>query len=170
MYYILSEVVVGSNETVRETGPLRLDVNETRSLWVIGHRVTLLPVGGRVAALEVMTPAGVPGPPPHHHEDADEFFYVTAGRLGVQCDGAWSSLSAGDYMNVPRGVVHTFRNDGSDDVTVITGFEPQGFERFFVEYGVDVDEPGAFEASVSKETIARVVGGCAQFGMVLAPS
>ena len=47
----------------QEVGPMRVDTNETRSLWVIGHRVTLLPVGGRVAALEVVTPAGVPGPP-----------------------------------------------------------------------------------------------------------
>jgi len=67
----------------QEVGPMRVDTNETRSLWVIGHRVTLLPVGGRVAALEVVTPPGVPGPPPHHHEDADEFFFVTSGRLGV---------------------------------------------------------------------------------------
>ena len=38
---------------------------------------------------------------------------------------------------------------------MITGFEPQGFERFFLEYGVDVDEAGAFETSVSEATIAR---------------
>jgi hypothetical protein len=29
--------------------------------------------------------------------------------------------------------VHTFRNDGPDEVRVMTGFEPQGFERFFLE-------------------------------------
>jgi len=44
-----------------------IDDTETalRALWVIGHRVTPLIVGGRVAALEVATPVGVPGPPPH---------------------------------------------------------------------------------------------------------
>jgi mannose-6-phosphate isomerase-like protein (cupin superfamily) len=147
-----------------------LDTNETRSLWVIGHHVTLLPVGGRIAALEVVTPANVPGPPPHHHEDADEFFYVISGRLGVMCGDTWTSLEAGGYMNVPQGTVHTFRNDGPDEVRVITGFEPQGFERFFLEYGVDVEEPGAFETSVSETTIARVIEGCAQFGMILAPA
>jgi quercetin dioxygenase-like cupin family protein len=149
---------------------MRVDTNETRSLWVLGNRVTLLPVGGRVAVVEVMTPAGVPGPPPHHHEDADEFFYVTAGRLGVLRDETWTSLGIGDYMNIPRGSVHSFRNDGPDEVHVITGFEPQGFERFFLEYGVDVDEPGAFETSVSETTIARVLETCAQFGMILAPA
>ena len=153
----------------RQVGPMRIDANETRSLWVMGHRVTLLPVGGRVAALEVVTSPGVPGPPPHHHEDAAEFFYVTSGRLGVMRGDSWTSLGSGDYINVPQGVVHSFRNDGPDEVKVITGFEPQGFERFFVEYGVDVDEVGAFETSVSETMIARVIEGCAQFGMILAP-
>ena len=50
-----------------------------RSMWVIGHRVTPLTCAGRVVALEVATPPGVPGPPPHYHEDCAEFFYVTAG-------------------------------------------------------------------------------------------
>jgi len=53
-------------------------------------------------------------------------------------------------------------------VSVITGFEPQGFERFFLEYGVDVDDPDAFETSVSEATIARVIEGCGRFGMILA--
>jgi quercetin dioxygenase-like cupin family protein len=144
--------------------------NGPTSLWVIGHRVTLLPVGGRIAAIEVVTPAGVPGPPPHHHEDCDECFYVIAGRLGVMTDNAWVSLAPGGYMNVPRGTVHSFRNDGPGEVRVITGFEPQGFERFFLEYGVAADEAGAFESSVSEATIARVVEGCAQFGMIIAPA
>jgi quercetin dioxygenase-like cupin family protein len=143
--------------------------NEPTTLWVIGHRVTLLPVGGRVTAIEVVTPAGVPGPPPHHHDDAAEFFYVIAGQLGVMCDDTWASLGPGGYMNIPRGTVHSFRNDGEDDVRVITGFEPQGFERFFLEYGIDANEAGAFENSVSETAIARVVEGCAQFGMILAP-
>lgn len=161
----MSSVIGRANQE----GPMRLDANEPRSLWVIGHRVTLLPVGGRVAALEVLTPAGVPGPPPHHHEDADEFFYVLSGRLGVMRDDTWVTLEPGEHMNIPRGTVHSFRNEGPDDVRVITGFEPQGFERFFVEFGVDVDEVGAFERSVSPPMIARVIAGCAQFGMILAP-
>ena len=139
-----------------------------RTMWVIGHRVTPLTVGGRVVALEVATPVGVPGPPPHFHEDCAEMFYVTAGRLGVMQNGTWTSLGPGEHAEVPRGVVHTFRNEGDEEVRTITGFEPAGFEAFFEEYGVDVAQPGAFEESVSPEMIQRVIEGCGRFGMILA--
>jgi mannose-6-phosphate isomerase-like protein (cupin superfamily) len=139
-----------------------------RSMWVIGHRVTPLTCDGRVVALEVATPVGVPGPPPHFHEDCAEFFYVTGGRLGVMKDGEWVSLDPGQHAEVPRGVVHTFRNDGDDEVRTITGFEPMGFEAFFEEYGFDASRPSAFEASTSDETIQRVVEGCSRFGMIIA--
>ena len=148
------------------------EVTGTRlpAMWVIGHRVTPIPVGGRVVALEVATPVGVPGPPPHYHEDCAEFFYVIAGRFGVMKDGQWSSLGPGEYVEIPAGVVHSFRNDGDEEVRTITGFEPMGFDAFFREFGVDATEPGAFEASVSPEAINRVIEGCERFGMILAPA
>jgi len=138
-----------------------------KAMWVIGHRVTPLRAGGRVVALEVATPVGVPGPPPHYHEDCAEMFFVTAGRLGVMRNGEWTSLGPGEHAEVPRGVVHTFRNEGDEEVRAITGFDPAGFEAFFEEYGVDASQPGAFEESVSPDMIQRVVEGCGRFGMVL---
>lgn len=158
-----------TDQLSEQHSPLRLDANETKSFWVIGHRVTLIPVGGRVAAVEVVTPIGVSGPPPHYHEDTDECFYVTAGRLGVMSGNTWTSLGPGEYMNIPRGMVHTFRNEGEDELRVVRGYEPQGFERFFLEYGVNVNEAGAFETSVSEPMIRRMVTGCAGYGMILAP-
>jgi hypothetical protein len=83
-------------------------------------------------------------------------------------DGEWLPLDPGQHAEVPRGVVHTFRNDGEDEVRTITGFEPMGFEAFFEEYGFDATQPNAFEASISDETIQRVVEGCSRFGMIIA--
>lgn len=140
-----------------------------KTLWVIGHKVTLLPVGDRVAAVQVATPAGTPGPPPHHHEDCAEFFFVTAGCLGVMKDGEWTTLSPGDHVEVPRGVLHTFRNEGDEELRTITGFDPVGFETWFEEFGFDSEEPGAYEASVSETTIRRATEGSARFGMIIAP-
>ena len=66
-------------------------------------------------------------------------------------------------------MVHTFRNEGDEEVRTITGFDPMGFEAFFEEFGFDAREPEAFDASVSDDTIRRVVEGCGRFGMILAP-
>jgi mannose-6-phosphate isomerase-like protein (cupin superfamily) len=140
-----------------------------RTLWVIGHKVTPIPVGDRVASVQVATPVGTPGPPPHYHEDCAECFFVTAGRLGIMKEGKWTTLGPGGYVEVPRGVVHTFRNEGDEEVHTITGFDPVGFETWFEEFGFDEEEPGAFEASISEDTIRRVVEGSARFGMIIAP-
>lgn len=142
---------------------------QLRSLWVIGHRVTPITVNDRVVVLEVASPAGVPGPPPHYHEECTEFFFVTAGQLGVMKDGEWTTLGPGGHAEVPRGVIHTFRNEADEETRTITGFDPMGFERFFEEFGYDHTEPGAFEASVSEDSIRRVVDGCSRHGMIIAP-
>jgi hypothetical protein len=108
-------------------------------------------------------------PPPHYHEDCAEFFFVTAGRLGVMKDGEWTSLGPGGHAEVPRGVVHTFRNEGDEEARTITGFEPMGFERFFEEFGYEHTRARRLRASVSEDSIRRVVEGCARFRMIIAP-
>jgi quercetin dioxygenase-like cupin family protein len=144
-------------------------IEQLRTLWVIGHKVTPIPAGDRVAALLVATPVGTPGPPPHYHADSAESFYVVAGRLGVMAGDEWTSLGPGGYVEVPRGVVHTFRNEGEEEARTITIFEVPGFENWFEEFGYDTTEPGAYEKSVSQNTIQRVLQGSARHQMIITP-
>jgi mannose-6-phosphate isomerase-like protein (cupin superfamily) len=144
-------------------------ITRLRTLWVIGHKVTPIPSGHGVVAVQVATPVDTPGPPPHYHDDCAEFFYVTAGRLGVMAAGEWTTLGPGGYIEVPRGVVHTFRNEGQEEVRTITGFDVPGFENWFEEFGFDDTEPGAYENSISEDTIRRVVEGSSRFHMIIVP-
>src|SRR6516165_10463620 len=145
-------------------------IEQVRTLWVIGHKVTPIPVGDRVAALHVATPSGTPGPPPHYHADSAEAFYVLAGRLGVMAAGEWTTLGPGGYIEVPRGVVHTFRNGGDEEVQTITMFDVPRFENWFEEFGYDdMAEPGAYKRSVSPDTIQRVLEGSSRHHMVITP-
>jgi len=143
-----------------------------RPLWVLGHRVRLFETHGDYAMLEITTHPGVPGPPPHHHDDAAEFFYIVSGALEVFADGRWSRLDTGESRALPPGVVHTFRNPGSEPTVWITGFSPSGFERFFRDFGVPAENAEisdeAFARSVAPPVIDRVGREAADYGMIIA--
>jgi quercetin dioxygenase-like cupin family protein len=52
------------------------------------------------------------GPPPNRHPADDEAFYVLDGRFEFIIGGESRIAAAGDFVKIPRGEVHTFRNIG----------------------------------------------------------
>lgn len=83
-----------------------------------GHRITLQ--SGSVGT----------GPPPHSH-DWDESFFVSSGQIQFTCDGVTTMCSAGTFVHVPAGTVHSFSYgpDGGEMIE-ITGRESQAIEMF----------------------------------------
>jgi quercetin dioxygenase-like cupin family protein len=51
------------------------------------------------------TPPGG-GPPPHYHTSEEEWFLPIEGRVEFLVDGAWTEVSLGTVIFVPRGAVH----------------------------------------------------------------
>ena len=107
--------------------------------WVLGQRIDFLATGettgGHYSLFHVFIPAGPPGPLPHVHRDADEFFFVVAGRIEVLFEEAWRPLAAEQFLHVPRGTIHSFRNVTTEAARMLSGFVPSGFERFFRDFG-----------------------------------
>ena len=52
----------------------RIMASAGETLWVVGHRVTILPAGKGYTYVDVFSPALTPGPPPHRHLDCSELF------------------------------------------------------------------------------------------------
>jgi quercetin dioxygenase-like cupin family protein len=52
-------------------------------------------------------------PLPHSHPSQDEHFEITEGEVSVKLGGETRVLNAGDSVDVPRGMVHTFWNSGT---------------------------------------------------------
>ncbi|MBA1155668.1 cupin domain-containing protein [Microvirga mediterraneensis] len=52
------------------------------------------------------------GPPPNRHPGDDEAFYVLDGTFEFGIGGETRVATAGDFVRIPRGEVHTFRNVG----------------------------------------------------------
>src|SRR6516162_10039682 len=82
--------------------------------WGPGDRVTFLVTGeqsgGACFIFEVMVPPGG-GPPPHLHRNEEESFYLLAGTLTIHAAARTYQAAPGDFIHLPRGTTHSFRND-----------------------------------------------------------
>ncbi|MBJ3763876.1 cupin domain-containing protein [Maribius pontilimi] len=52
----------------------------------------------------------------HYHHRSEQVFYVLAGTLSLECDGATHTLSAGASLSVAAGSPHQAMNVGEDAV------------------------------------------------------
>ncbi|MGU7780832.1 cupin domain-containing protein [Burkholderia sp. PU8-34] len=81
-----------------------------RALNVLGEKITVLADHAATQGYEVFLQHGAEGsgPPPHAH-DWDESFFVIDGSVELTCDGTTSVATAGSFVHVPAGTVHSFR-------------------------------------------------------------
>lgn len=111
---------------------------EGETIWFDGNVYTVKISGestnGRLSVLESSIPPGN-GPPPHVHTESDEAFYVLSGQLEFQVGDEKFIGKAGDYVFVPHGTVHCFKNVGVHVAHTIFAYTPSGFEKFFLESG-----------------------------------
>src|SRR5436190_15241469 len=103
-----------------------------RAYWGPGDRYTFLVTGsesgGAYFAMEALVPPGG-GPPPHIHRHADETFYIVEGACDFLLGEETITAGAGDFVNVPRGVVHRFHNAGVAPARLILTFTPASIEH-----------------------------------------
>jgi quercetin dioxygenase-like cupin family protein len=104
--------------------------------WGPGDHYTFLVTGeesgGAYFAMEALVPPRG-GPPAHVHPREDETFYLTEGEIEFVPRHETVIAGPGDFVNVPRGTVHCFRNAGSETARMVLTFAPAGMERFFEE-------------------------------------
>lgn len=105
--------------------------------------------GGAYFVMEAIVPPGG-GPPPHIHRNEDETFYVVEGRCSIRLGDRVVSAGPGDYVHVPRGLVHNFHNDGDEPMRMILTFTPAGIEHFFLETLERGAAPGDVEAVAAR--------------------
>jgi oxalate decarboxylase/phosphoglucose isomerase-like protein (cupin superfamily) len=67
----------------------------------------------------------------------DEAFFLLDGELEFLGGDKTFTASTGDFVFVPRGIRHRFRNTTSAGVKMAFLFTPGGQEEFFLRYGDD---------------------------------
>lgn len=88
----------------------------------------------------LVVPGG--GTPPHRHVEAHESCHVLEGRLEFRVGDVISMAEVGDFLSIPVGTLHGFRNPGPDPARVMM-------------YGT----PGEKHEALLEEVGERVVGG-----------
>ena len=64
------------------------------------------------------------GATPHYHRTISESFYVVDGEVALYDGIDWREGRPGDFLYVPPGGVHGFRNDSGTPVSMLILFAP----------------------------------------------
>ena len=98
------------------------------SYWGPGDRYTFLITGaqnnGAYFIMEAIIPSGG-GPPLHIHHREQESYYPLEGTLEITLDEKKVNATTGDFVQIPRGLVHRFQNTGSATVRPPSFSRPQ---------------------------------------------
>ena len=76
------------------------------------------------------------GPEPHFHRSISESFYILSGAVRLFDGERWVDAGAGDYLFVPEGGVHAFRNESGEPASMLILFAPGApREDYFADVG-----------------------------------
>lgn len=76
------------------------------------------------------------GAPPNRHAGEDESFYVLNGSFAFVIDGESRTVGAGDFVKIPDGAVHAFKNIGTAPARLLIINAPGKIhEAFFSRVG-----------------------------------
>lgn len=64
------------------------------------------------------------GPDPHFHRSISESFYVLSGSIQLYDGTRWVEGTPGDFLYVPEGGLHGFRNESGEPASMLILFAP----------------------------------------------
>nr|BFE61745.1 cupin domain-containing protein [Dactylosporangium thailandense] len=143
-------------------GGYMLPSREGTRIAAIGLGITMKADGKTTrdaySLFEYAVPPHTDGPPPHLHTREDESFICLAGRLDCFLGGERFTIGLGDYLYLPRDVVHTFRNSTGEEARVISVVSPAGLEGYYQALA---------ELPPGPRDITKIKQIMADFGLVL---
>jgi quercetin dioxygenase-like cupin family protein len=80
--------------------------------------------GGQFGLYRWEMAAAQSGPEPHFHRSISESFYVLSGTIRLFDGSEWVAGSPGDFLFVPEGGIHAFRNESGQPATMLILFAP----------------------------------------------
>jgi mannose-6-phosphate isomerase-like protein (cupin superfamily) len=82
------------------------------------------------------------GSDPHFHRKFSESFFIVSGTVEIYSGTEWVPMSAGDFVHVPAGGIHAFRNVSHELASMLVIFAPgEAREDYFRELA-DISNTG----------------------------
>jgi len=111
-----------ANATFRPSG------HEPEVRYSLGGTVHYLATGastgGEFGLYRWEMAAAQSGPDPHFHRTISESFYVLSGTIRLFDGRSWIDGRPGDYLFVPEGGLHGFKNESGEPASMLILFAP----------------------------------------------
>lgn len=85
------------------------------------------------------------GPGPHFHRSISESFFILSGSVRIYDGTRWIDTAPGDFVHVPEGGVHAFRNESGAPASMLLHFSPGAPREGYFEGLVDLAGRGEQE-------------------------
>lgn len=89
------------------------------------------------------------GPKPHFHRSITESFFVISGTMRLYDGSKWVDGRAGDFLFVPEGGIHAFRNESGEPASMLILFTPgaprEGYFEGLAQIGLSGRKPSEEE-------------------------
>ena len=73
------------------------------------------------------------GSPPHILHDADKMIYVINGKFLIRNGEKSIEAGEGDAVYIPKGIIHNFKNTGTEKGKILVTLSPAGHEDFLYD-------------------------------------
>jgi quercetin dioxygenase-like cupin family protein len=95
------------------------------------------------------------GPAPHFHRSFSESFYVLSGTVRLFDGQSWIDGKPGDFLYVPEGGIHGFRNESGEPASMLLLFTPGAPREEYFETLVEVAHGRTMTAEERVEFMLR---------------
>lgn len=90
----------------------------------IGYLATAVQTDGEFGLYRYTMTGPPTGPPPHFHRTISESFFVLSGTVQLYDGTGWTDATSGDFLHVPVGGIHAFRNASGERAEMLLLFAP----------------------------------------------
>lgn len=156
-----------SENVLDNTASSVVEAGQGESFWLLGDfyaiKTSSAQTGGAYSITEIESFPGN-GPPVHIHHKEDECLYIAEGAFSMILGDRVFDVADGDYVRIPKGTPHTYKNVGAVPGKMLVVLSPGGFERLWAELG----QPGSLNQppkEADPSTLNRLLVLAAGYGL-----